>query len=110
MGDESGDKRGRGRPKKSENAVVEVPEVIEDRKLGRGRPRKAAELASQAVKDQSNRADDDGDSKGKRGRGRPKGSTGKRKKRARVSSPKKRGKSAKASSGGDSGAGDIETD
>jgi len=109
MGDESGDKRSRGRPKKSENAVEIVPEV-EDRKSGRGRPRKAAELASQAVKDQSNRADDDGDSKGKRGRGRPKGSTGKRKKKARVTAAKKRGKSAKASSGGDSGAGDIETD
>jgi len=109
MGDESGDKRGRGRPKKSENAVEVIPEV-EDRKSARGRPRKAAELASQAVKDQSNRVDDDGESKAKRGRGRPKGTSGKRKKKARITSPKKRGKSAKASSGGDSGAGDVETD
>ncbi len=95
MGDDSGDKRGRGRPRKQDVGDVDASDSLDDKKAGgRGRPRKAAEAASAAVKDQSNR-DDDGEPKAKRGRGRPKGSTGKRRKRGRVSSPKKRGKSAK---------------
>jgi hypothetical protein len=94
MGDDSGDKRGRGRPRKQDVGVVDASDSLDDKKAGgRGRPRKAAEAASAAVKDQSNR-DDDGEPKAKRGRGRPKGSTGKRRKRGRVSA-KKRGKSAK---------------
>ena len=84
MGDDTGDKRGRGRPKKSEAVVDEVPE---ERTVNRSRPRKAAEAASAAVRDQSNR-DDDGEPKAKRGRGRPKGSTG-RKKRSKGRGRKK---------------------
>jgi len=109
MGDDSGDKRGRGRPRKQDVGGSDVSDSLEDKKSGRGRPRKAAEAASAAVKDQSNRDDDNGEPKAKRGRGRPKGSTGKRKKKGRVS-PKKRGKSAKAASGGDTGGEDFGAD
>jgi len=107
MGDDSGDKRGRGRPRKQDVGGPDPLDSLEEKKaIGRGRPRKAAEAASAAVKDQSNR-DDDGEPKAKRGRGRPKGSTGKRRKRGRVASPKKRGKSAKATSGVDTGPEDF---
>lgn len=111
MGDDSAEKRGRGRPRKQDVTGGEVLEIIDDKKAGgRGRPRKAAEAASAAVKDQSNRDDDSGEPKAKRGRGRPKGSTGKRRKKGRVSSPKKRGKSAKAVTSGDIGVEDFESD
>ena len=89
MGDDSGDKRGRGRPKKSDASGEEPPE-----KINRGRPRKAAEAASAAVRDQSNR-DDEGEPRAKRGRGRPKGSTGRKKKKSKSAAAKKRAKNTK---------------
>jgi len=104
MGDNSGDKRGRGRPKKGESSD-DGREVVE--KVNRGRPRKAAEAASAAVRDQSNR-DDDGEPKAKRGRGRPKGSTGRKKKRSKKTN--KRSKGAKTTTGGDTGGEDMGND